>query len=102
MSDKKVAPIKPSEVMVLKEQSFPPEVLEAFNELIAKEFSDGQALVMQEDVVKLIVKKGIGRAKIFRNNWLDVEDVYRKAGWKVYFDSPGYNEDYEAGFKFSK
>jgi hypothetical protein len=33
---------------------------------------------------------------------MDVEDVYQKAGWEVEFDKPGYNEDYEANFKFSK
>ena len=34
--------------------------------------------------------------------WLDVEGIYRKAGWDVEYDSPGYCEDYPATFKFRK
>lgn len=31
---------------------------------------------------------------------LDVEDVYRAAGWEVTYDKPGYNETYDATFTF--
>jgi hypothetical protein len=37
---------------------------------------------------------------IFDNHWLDIEDHYRKAGWKVTYDKPSYYEDYDAFFKF--
>ncbi len=36
------------------------------------------------------------------NHWLDVEDVYREAGWVVEYDKPGYCESYEATFTFKK
>ena len=56
---------------------------------------------MQDDVAKLIVQKGLKRQDIFDNHWLDVEDLYRKNGWKVDYDKPGYNESYNAYFVFS-
>lgn len=30
------------------------------------------------------------------HGWLDLEDIYRDEGWTVEYDSPGYNETYEA------
>jgi hypothetical protein len=37
----------------------------------------------------------------FKNHWLDIEDTYREQGWTVEYDSPGYNESYDAYFVFS-
>jgi hypothetical protein len=95
-------PITPSEVAAKKQTGFPDQVLEAFNELIAKNFSGNSATVSQDEVVKLMVKKGLKSYDIYDNNWLDVEGVYEKAGWKVVYDKPGYNEDYGAFFVFKK
>jgi hypothetical protein len=39
---------------------------------------------------------------IYANRWMDVEPVYRKAGWKVDYDRPGYNESYEAHYTFTE
>ncbi len=99
--EKKVAPIKASEIDKVRHQAIPDVVVEAFNELILKNFSSGSATVMQDDVAKLIVQKGLKRQDIFDNHWLDVEDLYRKNGWKVDYDKPGYNESYNAYFVFS-
>ena len=99
--EKKVAPIKASEIDKVRHQTIPDVVVEAFNELILKNFSSGSATVMQDDVAKLIVQKGLKRQDIFDNHWLDVEDLYRKNGWKVDYDKPGYNESYNAYFVFS-
>ena len=97
---KNIAPIKPKDVVKQKAQAFPPEVIEAFNELIAKEWGGGYARVFQKDAVKLIVEKGIKESEIWKNNWLDVEDIFRKNGWKVEYDKPGYCESYAAFFVF--
>jgi len=98
----KVRPIKPSEVAKGKKAVFPDEVLEAFNELITKNFWGGSATIKQEDVVRLMVKKGLTPKAIDENHWLDVEEVYEDAGWDVEYDKPGYNESYAATFKFSR
>lgn len=98
-------PITPDEVTKIKKTIFPDEVFDAFNELIAKNFNGRSATVKQKDVVTLIVEKShdaFSRQQVFDNHWLDVEDVYREFGWKVEFDKPGYNETYDAFFKFTK
>jgi hypothetical protein len=97
-----VKPISPNEIVGKKEQSFPDAVLEAFNEIIVGNYSQGQASFKQDDVIKLMVKKGVKRADIIPKGYLDVEDVYREQGWKVEYDKPGYNETYPATYTFSK
>ncbi len=95
-----VKPIKPNEVV--EKKVFPDEVITAFNELIAKNFSQGEASFKQEDIVKLIVAKGIKRNTIYPNHLLDVEELYRAQGWEVEYDKPGFNETYEPTFTFRK
>jgi hypothetical protein len=99
---KKGEPIKPSEVAEKKGKNIPKEVSDVFNELIVKEYNGSSATIRQDEVVKLLVKKGLKESEILKNRLLDVEDVYRKAGWKVEYDKPGFNEDYDATFKFTK
>lgn len=97
-----VAPIKPSEIVTVKSTILPDGVMEAFNELIAQKFSGNYAQVYQKDVVSLILQKipGAKRDDIFTNDWLEIEDIYRAAGWEVEYDKPGYTESYSPSFKF--
>ena len=116
-------PIKPSEVSKLKRGSTPPEVFDAFNEMITENWDGDSASFTQKDVVARIVamvpKVGGGEhvsvSTIYDRHWLDVEGDYRKAGWVVDYDRvsrqprqgaanrrmPRY-EAYEANFTFSK
>lgn len=104
MSTERVKPLSPKEVAGEKLKSFPNEVLESFNELIIRNAGGGseQIVVCQQEVIALMVNKGLNRNQIFKNGWLDIEDLYRKAGWKVEYDKPGYNEDYLPYFIFSR
>ncbi len=95
-------PLTPAEVSRKKKEIFPKAVFDSFNELIAKSFSDGEAYVGQDEVVRLMVRKGLNRQRIFSEGWLNIEGVYEDAGWKVDYDKPGFNEDYEASFTFTK
>src|SRR3989344_6113512 len=97
----KVRPIKASEIERHKQADIPVAVFEVFNELIAKDFSNGSARVVQKDVLVLLNKKGLNSGDIFENHWLDVEGAYRAAGWRVEYDKPGYSEPYDAYFVFS-
>ncbi len=101
-----IKPIQPKDVIKEKQRSLPDQVVETFNELIAENWNGSDALIYQEDVVARIKKKflpkRITNKKIFDNHWLDVEDVFKNAGWSVYYDKPAYNEDYKASFSFSK
>lgn len=108
-----IKPISPREVIGKKKELMPDEVLLAFNEIIAKNFSNGSATVRQCDIVALLVEKlqmnpeyanetsAVLKGRIFNNHWLDVEGIYRKAGWIVSYDKPGFNESYEATFEFA-
>jgi hypothetical protein len=94
--------ISPNEVVAQKQKNIPEIVFEAFNELIADNFTEGSAKVKQEDVINLILSKSgfLSRQEIFDKGWLNIEDVYRGQGWKVEYDKPGCYETYSAFFKF--
>lgn len=94
-------PITPQEITKTKKNSIPPEVIEAFNELIVQNYNGWSSKVIQEDVVNRIIKKvGILRQEVFDKNYLEIDDIFRKAGWKVTYDKPGYNETYKAYWVF--
>lgn len=92
----------PKQVVDLKISRIPEKILEAFNEAIADNLFEGYATVSQDDVITRILSKmpDIKCQQIFDNNWLDVEPFYRKKGWKVSYDEPGYNESYGASWEF--
>ena len=96
-------PITPDEADKLKVLVFPSAVIEAWNELIIKSWNGRQAVVMQDDALRLIVDRmKCSRERVFDQRWLDIEQVYREAGWTIEYDKPGYNETYAASFKFTK
>ena len=101
-----IKPITPNEVVSHKANVVIPDyVFEAFNYFISKNFRNGSATVMQNEVVDRIIstrRETTTREYLFENHFLDVEDVYREAGWKVEYDKPAYCETYEASFKFTK
>lgn len=98
-----VQPIKPSQVIKKKKDSIPDYVIESFNELIAKHFNGSSSTIRQDEVLSLILSKmpRYSRQNVFDNNWLDVEDIFRKAGWQVNYYKPAYNgSSYPATFEF--
>jgi hypothetical protein len=99
--EKTVAPITPEEVSGLQRELFPPEVFESFNRFIGENIMSGCAVVKQDDVLEDLISLGMERSTIFKKGWLNVEGIYREAGWKVEYDRPGYNESYPATFTFT-
>jgi len=95
-------PLSPKELLDHKLSTIPPEVYEAFNELMAKRLNDGETHVKQCDVIALILQKlpQLKRNELFDNGWLDVEPHYRKVGWTVVYDKPAYCETYEPNWTF--
>lgn len=95
-------PIKPNEVAKRIAETLPDEVFEAFNELICENWSISGATVKQNAVVDRIVSKlNCERSYVFAKGYLNIEAAYKKAGWCVGYDKPGYNESYEAYFSFN-
>jgi len=104
-----VAPISPNDITPAKKLALPDEVVEAFNHLLAKNFSGGRARITQNEAIAEIQRRWLqnhsaelGRHDIFDRRWLDVEPLYREQGWEVSYDKPGYNERYGAYFIFSR
>lgn len=94
-------PIKPSEVD--KRDVIPQTVFEIFNVLITTAWDGTQAIVRQDDAADRISKDlGIPRADVFKFHYLDVEEAYRKVGWAVEYDKPGFNETYPATYTFRR
>jgi len=96
-------PIRPDEVAIAKKSVFPKEVFQAFNEMIVSNAVGGYSKFKAKDVASLIAKKlRIRLGAVYDKNYLNVEDTYRKEGWKVIYDKPGFNETYDPTFTFRR
>ena len=100
--DKVTTPITPSEVKSLKLTGIPDQVINVVNELIVANWSNhtNRAVVKQDDILTRLTTGETTRQDIVSAGWLDFEDLYRKQGWIVSYDKPGYNESYSAFFEF--
>lgn len=99
--ENKVKPITPKEAAIKSETRIPDYVILAVNKLIEEKFDGVSAIITQEEVLGRIVNDDISRSFIFDKKYLDFEEIYRKEGWKVVYDKPGYNESYTPYWKFS-
>ena len=94
-----IEPIRPHEVedTAIK----PDDVIQVFNELIKKYWDGTQAIFEQVEAARLIAERmNVEQKVLFENKHLDIEYVYRRAGWVVEYDKPGYNESYSPTFTF--
>jgi hypothetical protein len=119
--NEQVKPITPQEASLKLE--LPAAVIRAFNRLISERFTVNGCRITQTDAMTAVLeelkKDGVTKTNprpldsddlkvplcaqdVVNRGWLDVEPVYRNAGWHVEYDKPGYNEDYEAFFIFKK
>lgn len=103
-------PIKPKEAKTRRIQQVPNAVIEAFNHTITENLRNGYASFLEKDVIPEILKR-INQPlcavytvdDVYKNGWLtDISAVFRKAGWKVFRDRPGYNESYETRWEFTE
>ena len=96
-------PISPKDIVIAKKAIMPDGVIKAFNETIAKNYSSGYSKFTFKEVAALIATYlEISTDDVYKNKYLDVEEIYRKEGWKVSTDQPAYNESYAATFTFRK
>ena len=106
-----VRPFTPDEVLTQKKFILPEFIIRAVNEFLAKRFDGHSCTVFQNEFIERAEAIGrmtntlpdwASRQSFFDENWLDFEPAYREQGWKVYYDKPGYNENYEASWKFER
>jgi hypothetical protein len=102
--DLMIQPISPDDVSKQKLQYLPEEVILAVNEAIAECWNGVESTIKQKNLIDKILLKmpELSRQEVFDKHYLEIEDIYREAGWKVRYDKPGYNESYDAYFEFSK
>ena len=95
-------PIMPHEVTQESLNRMPDAIIEAWNELIAEKWDGDSALIFlyeaKDRLCFVCGYKGIE----YSSKYLNIEDIYRDAGWDVEFEKPGYNESGNAYYEFSK
>lgn len=94
-------PITPDEV----KRTVPEEVIDVWNALIQDAWDGQQAIISQTKAVTVIalhMNLCGNPGAVARNGYLDIECIYRDAGWVVNYDKPGYNESYTPTFTFRK
>lgn len=95
--------IRPEEIKDAWAANIPDQVIEIFNKHIVKNYNGMRASVKQNTVVSEIANVlNIDRDQVYKLRYLEIESIFEKAGWKVKYDKPGYNEDYDAFFEFIK
>ncbi len=99
-----VEPIKPDEVHHPISDSIPEGVIEVFNKMIAEKWNGRHALLYQDDILAVVADKlGVSDSHIYKEHWLDVEELYRKEGWIVVYNKPTYaDEPFRAYFQFRR
>lgn len=95
--------ITPAEAKASAESTIPDAVFMVFNKLLAERYDRNGISIQEKEVVELILKgdPSLTSEQLYKHHWLDVEPLYRKAGWKVDYDKPGYNETYEPSWIFT-
>lgn len=103
-----VQPIRPEDVSLLKQETIPDCVMNAFNEMIVARWKFDKATFTQDQILaKILIKAeadGIKLTKdmIFDNGWLDVEEIYENIGWKVNYDKADYTTTDPSTFTFRR
>lgn len=98
-----VKALSPTELEKFRKDSMPDAVMETFNQMLADNYGTGYVTIMDKDLVAALVKKGLNRDEIYRKGWLGLaRALYRKQGWDVYYDAPGYCESYDAYTRFMR
>lgn len=99
----RVEPIKPKDIMDNLDDIIHPAVIKAVNAILKEQYRGNSVTILQKDIVKKAKElcPGLTSDELFEKKHMDFEPLFRKAGWKVTYDKPGYNESYEPSFEFS-
>lgn len=99
----KILPINPDEIIREKAKAIPDQVIAGFNELIARNWNNGKAIVFTNDVLEIIqILTGASKDTIIQNHWLDVEPIYSEHGYVVvYCESKGH-DSFPSYYEFRK
>jgi hypothetical protein len=100
---KKGIPITPNDIPAQKLMHIPPEVIDVFNEFIVMNWNGTSSSFLQKWVLaKVSEVLGLDEKSILDKHYLDVKIVFEERGWKVLLDQPGWDEEYEPWYRFSR
>ena len=92
----------PDEMIKHWEQALPDAVVETFNELLAKKFNGTSAMVTEKELLSSLLEKGMQAKVVNEQRWLSqTKELYQTRGWKIYFKSPGWDDNFDSYFHFS-
>lgn len=99
-----IKPFTPDEVANQALDLIPDFVIEVVNNLLVNKYRAGRATIYQLDVVDQLraTHKGLTKEDIYTRRYLDFEPIFRKHGWSVVFNKPGWDEDFEPHWIFTK
>ncbi len=101
-------PITPKQARERHSVTIPNEVITAINDLLVENASESctRIVITQDEIISRATflmaehDKTVSRNDFFDRRWLDFEPIFRKAGWKVEYTRPGYNESFTAYWTF--
>lgn len=104
MSKNLKTPLSPDDVMKTLPDYFPTSVIEGVNNLLLKKYRGKSCTIKQNDIIEEILRidNTLTKDKIFDEKYMDFESIFEKSGWKVTYDKPAYNENYDVYFEFEK
>ena len=105
MDEQLEKPISPEEISDNKEKYIHQTVIKTVNKILKERYNEGSTVNIKiGEITKpfFTAHPEIDREKAFDSKMFDIEDAYRKFGWNVTYDNPGYNESYEGFYKFKK
>lgn len=96
-------PITPNEAN-LNRNDIPEFVIQGVNDAIKKYYKKDGFIIKQDDIINEILKHSPGttRSEIFKEGWLNFEDLYSEYGWDVNYESPCLGENFKSFFQFEE
>lgn len=100
-------PISPDQALKAKQDSIPDWVIKIWNDMLSEKIdSSGSVRITQDEIINAIRKHPnnyYDRSYILELGWLDIEPLYRQAGWDVVYTRADYaGFDSTSYFTFKK
>ena len=99
-----IKPLSPLEVKQKAIESIPSEMVQAVNELLIENASRSSITLKQKDIEARFNKLSNGKynhVDIYDKGWMDIEPIFRNAGWKVRYESPDRDQSFDEFFTFT-
>lgn len=96
-------PLSPKEV--IENKQFDSRIIEVVNSFLIKRYVKGSSCTIKLKEIENELRskyEDININELYENKQFDFEDEFRKVGWAVVYDNPGWNETYDSFFRFSK